>query len=38
VTQLRGLGGGRQIPGDPKVAIAAAGGGIYATALLLARD
>ncbi len=38
VTQLRGNGGRRQVPGDPKVAIAAAGGGIYATALLLARD
>ena len=38
VTQLRGKGGRRQVPGDPKVAVAAAGGGIYATALLLARD
>ncbi len=36
--QLRGKGGARQIPGDPKVAVATAGGGIYATALLLARD
>lgn len=36
--QLRGKGGARQVPGDPKVAVAAAGGGIYATALLLARD
>ncbi|MES0874304.1 thiolase family protein [Sinimarinibacterium thermocellulolyticum] len=38
VVQLRGLGGARQIPGNPKVAIATSGGGPLATALLLARD
>lgn len=38
VTQLRGLGGARQIPGDPKVAVATSGGGPMAAALLLARD
>ncbi len=38
VVQLRGLGGERQIPGDPRVAIATSGGGPLATALLLARD
>jgi acetyl-CoA acetyltransferase len=38
VVQLRGLGGKRQIAGDPAVAIAASGGGPLATALLLARD
>ena len=38
VLQLRGAGGARQIPGDPKVAVAASGGGPLATALLLARD
>jgi len=38
VTQLRGLGGARQIAGDPKVAVATSGGGPLATALLLARD
>lgn len=38
VTQLRGKGGERQIPGDPKVAIATSGGGPLATALLLAKD
>jgi acetyl-CoA acetyltransferase len=36
--QLRGKGGARQIPGDPRVAIAASGGGPLATALLLAKD
>ena len=36
--QLRGKAGARQIPGDPKVAIATSGGGPLATALLLARD
>lgn len=36
--QLRGKGGARQIPGDPKVAVATAGGGFLGTALLLARD
>lgn len=38
VVQLRGQGGARQIPGDPRVAIATSGGGPLATALLLARD
>lgn len=38
VVQLRGQGGERQIPGDPKVAVATSGGGPLATALLLARD
>lgn len=38
VVQLRGKGGERQIPGQPKVAVATSGGGPLATALLLARD
>lgn len=38
VVQLRKQGGARQIPGDPKLAVAASGGGPLATALLLARD
>lgn len=38
VTQLRGEGGVRQIPGDPRVAIATSGGGPMAAALLLAKD
>jgi acetyl-CoA acetyltransferase len=38
VTQLRGAAGPRQIPGDPKVAVATSGGGPMAAALLLARD
>ncbi len=38
VTQLRGMGGERQIPGDPRVAVATSGGGPLAAALLLARD
>jgi acetyl-CoA acetyltransferase len=38
VTQLRGKGAARQIPGEPKVAVATSGGGPLATALLLARD
>jgi acetyl-CoA acetyltransferase len=38
VLQLRGRGGERQIPGDPKVAVATSGGGPLAAALLLARD
>jgi acetyl-CoA acetyltransferase len=38
VVQLRGLGGARQIPGDPKVAVCTSGGGPLATALLLADD
>jgi acetyl-CoA acetyltransferase len=38
VTQLRGNGGARQIPGDPRVAVATSGGGPLAAALLLAKD
>ncbi|MBL4826572.1 MAG: thiolase family protein [Spongiibacteraceae bacterium] len=38
VVQLRGLGGKRQIQGEPKVAVATSGGGPLATALLLVRD
>lgn len=38
VTQLRGKGGARQIPGDPRIAIATSGGGPMAAALLLAKD
>jgi acetyl-CoA acetyltransferase len=38
VVQLRGQGGERQVPGDPKVAVAAAGGGPMASTLLLAKD
>jgi acetyl-CoA acetyltransferase len=38
VLQLRGQGGERQIPGDPRVAVATSGGGPLAAALLLARD
>ncbi|HTZ69965.1 MAG TPA: thiolase family protein [Acetobacteraceae bacterium] len=38
VVQLRGAGGARQIPGDPRLAVATSGGGPLATALLLARD
>ncbi|MFA7602695.1 MAG: thiolase family protein [Novosphingobium sp.] len=38
VTQLRGQGGARQIPGDPRVAVATSGGGPMAAALLLAKD
>lgn len=38
VLQLRGGGGERQIPGDPKVAVATSGGGPLAAALLLTRD
>jgi acetyl-CoA acetyltransferase len=38
VVQLRGLGGARQVPGEPKLAVATSGGGPLATALLLARD
>jgi acetyl-CoA acetyltransferase len=38
VTQLRGKAGPRQIPGDPKVAVATSGGGPLAAALLLAKD
>jgi len=36
--QLWGEGGDRQVPGDPAVAIAAAGGGPLAASLLLRRD
>ncbi|WP_205691895.1 thiolase family protein [Caulobacter soli] len=36
--QLRGEGGARQIPGDPKVAVTTSGGGPMAAALLLAKD
>jgi acetyl-CoA acetyltransferase len=38
VLQLRGQGRERQIPGDPRVAIATSGGGPLAAALLLTRD
>lgn len=38
VVQLRGEGGERQIPGDPRVAVATSGGGPLAAALLLTRD
>ncbi len=37
-TQLRGKAGERQIPGDPRVAIASSGGGPMAAALLLTKD
>jgi len=36
--QLWGEGGARQVPGDPRVAVAAAGGGPLGGCLLLARD
>ena len=38
VVQLRGAGGARQVPGNPKVAVTATGGGPLATAMLLAND
>jgi acetyl-CoA acetyltransferase len=38
VVQLRGKGGARQIPGEPRVAVCTSGGGPLATALLLSRD
>jgi acetyl-CoA acetyltransferase len=38
VVQLRGEGGARQVPNDPKVAVCSAGGGPLATAILLVRD
>lgn len=38
VVQLRGQGGARQIPGDPRVAVATSGGGPMAAALLLTKD
>lgn len=37
VLQLRGLGAARQVPGDPKVAVVANGGGPIASAALLVR-
>jgi acetyl-CoA acetyltransferase len=36
--QLWGEGGARQVPGDPRVAVAAAGGGPLAGCMLLVRD
>lgn len=36
--QLRGLGGERQVAGDPRVAVATNGGGPVASAVLLTRD
>jgi acetyl-CoA acetyltransferase len=38
VVQLRGIGGARQIKGDPRLAVATSGGGPMAAALLLAKD
>lgn len=38
VVQLRGEGGERQVPGDPRVAVATSGGGPLATAMLFAND
>jgi acetyl-CoA acetyltransferase len=38
VVQLRGEGAARQVPNDPKVAVATSGGGPLATAILFARD
>jgi acetyl-CoA acetyltransferase len=38
VTQLRGHGGARQVPGQPRVAVASNGGGPLAGAILLRRD
>jgi acetyl-CoA acetyltransferase len=35
--QLRGEGGARQVPNDPRVAVATAGGGVFAGCLLLSR-
>jgi acetyl-CoA acetyltransferase len=37
VVQLRGIAGDRQVPNNPEVAVAAAGGGPLAGALLLTR-
>jgi acetyl-CoA acetyltransferase len=37
VVQLRGLGGERQVPDDPEVAVVANGGGPVAGAMLLTR-
>src|SRR5690606_21412551 len=36
--QLRGEGGARQVPGAPRVAVVAAGGGPLAGCMLLVRD
>jgi acetyl-CoA acetyltransferase len=36
--QLRGEAGARQVPGDPRVAVAGAGGGPIASCLLVVRD
>ena len=38
VLQLRGEGGGRQVPGGPKVAAVGAGGGPIAGSMLLVRE
>jgi len=38
VVQLRGKGGARQVPQEPRIAAVAVGGGPFATAMLLARD
>lgn len=38
VTQLRGVGGARQVPNDPRVAAVTNGGGPMAGAMLLVRD
>ncbi|HAC81366.1 MAG TPA: DitF protein, partial [Deltaproteobacteria bacterium] len=38
VVQLRGDGGARQVAGDPRVAVAAAGGGNTCGCLLVSRD
>lgn len=38
VTQLRGQGDARQVPGDPRVAVVSNGGGPLASAALLVRD
>jgi acetyl-CoA acetyltransferase len=38
VVQLRGQGGDRQVPGDPEVAVVAAGGGPLAGCLLLTKS
>jgi len=38
VTQLRGNGGERQVPGDPRVAVVSNGGGPIASAALLVRE
>lgn len=38
VLQLRGLGGERQVPGDPRVAVVSNGGGPIASAALLVRE